>query len=328
MSELELKVGRTYRAKKPRPVPGDYAPLVNDRTIKWIGAFEVQYDGPAVSMGRHYPKVSHEQFRKWADRDVTDELPPDSYADWPPARAALSSPAACPVEAPIPMVLHCPKCGKQHIDAPAEHDDLKQYTNPATPWTNPPHRSHLCHGCGHVWRPADVPTTGVAAVQTKGKADSPIASPGGVEQMRAEEWAELYRLREAVKGPDGFATWQEAASAERVRRVKAERALAASPAVQPQPDPIRELIAVHQTLIDEGNHYAYFELARTRQTDWMAWLTDRPARGEPGTAEYAKSRKVIARGQGETAEEACADALAALAPPTTQPQDQTTGDAP
>src|SRR5574340_600312 len=23
-------------------------------------------------------------------------------------------------------------------------------------WDNPPHRSHLCHGCGHIWRPADV----------------------------------------------------------------------------------------------------------------------------------------------------------------------------
>lgn len=35
-------------------------------------------------------------------------------------------------------------------------------------------------------------------------------------------WAEIWRLREAVKGPDGYATWQDAATAERIRRVRAE----------------------------------------------------------------------------------------------------------
>lgn len=65
---------------------------------------------------------------------------------------------------PIDMVLRCPACGTQHIDAP-DHD-----------WTNPPHRSHLCHKCGHIWRPADVPTNGVAAIKTKGRGDSPEVS--------------------------------------------------------------------------------------------------------------------------------------------------------
>jgi hypothetical protein len=51
---------------------------------------------------------------------------------------------------PIPMVLHCPACGWQHIDEPKGD------------WTNPPHRSHLCAGCGHIWRPFDFPTVGVA----------------------------------------------------------------------------------------------------------------------------------------------------------------------
>lgn len=36
-------------------------------------------------------------------------------------------------------------------------------------------------------------------------------------------WAEIHRLRAALQGPDGYATWQEAATAERVRRVKAEQ---------------------------------------------------------------------------------------------------------
>jgi hypothetical protein len=64
---------------------------------------------------------------------------------------------------PVDMVLHCPACGLQHIDE-------------ATPeWDNPPHRSHLCLGCGHIWRPADIATNGVATLQTRGKSDSPLA---------------------------------------------------------------------------------------------------------------------------------------------------------
>ena len=75
--------------------------------------------------------------------------------------------------APIDMVLHCPACGLQHIDGPDER----------TPgWANAPHRSHMCHGCGHIWRPADVATNGVLAVKTKGKADSPPAAPAPVAQ--------------------------------------------------------------------------------------------------------------------------------------------------
>lgn len=84
---------------------------------------------------------------------------------------------------------------------------------------------------------------------------------------------------------------------------------------QPAGAALTELIAKHGALL-ETNSYAYFELAYTRSTGWMAWITDKPAKGEPGTAEYASSRKVIARGQGDTPEEAAADALAALAKTT------------
>lgn len=103
-------------------------------------------------------------------------------------------------DTPIDMVLHCPACGLLHIDAP-DNDPCRDgcqmakdygfspreghacsgscgYLQDGSPrWTNPPHRSHLCAGCGHVWRPADVPTNGVAAVKTHGKADSPIHHP-------------------------------------------------------------------------------------------------------------------------------------------------------
>ena len=40
--------------------------------------------------------------------------------------------------APIDMILHCP--------------------------TNPPHRTHLCQHCGHLWRPALVATNGVQSL--------------------------------------------------------------------------------------------------------------------------------------------------------------------
>lgn len=74
---------------------------------------------------------------------------------------------------PIDMVLYCPRCGLQHVDAP-ELERWGKDDGKGEVWTNPPHRSHLCSGCGHVWRPADVPTNGVDAVETKGRNDSPL----------------------------------------------------------------------------------------------------------------------------------------------------------
>lgn len=83
------------------------------------------------------------------------------------AAAQLRDEAEPDGPSPIPMILHCPTCGTQHVDAPSGD------------WTNPPHRSHLCDWCGTVWRPADVPTEGVASIATRGAADSwPPASSG------------------------------------------------------------------------------------------------------------------------------------------------------
>jgi hypothetical protein len=66
------------------------------------------------------------------------------------------------------MILHCPNCGNQHIDAP---DD--QYYGGGTTaegfeprWDNPPHKTHCCEICNHEWRPADFPTNGVAEIHT------------------------------------------------------------------------------------------------------------------------------------------------------------------
>jgi hypothetical protein len=67
----------------------------------------------------------------------------------------------------VDMILNCPACGLQHIDAPSEG------------WDNPPHRSHACLGCGEIWRPADFPTNGVATIETRGKADTWIGERAG-----------------------------------------------------------------------------------------------------------------------------------------------------
>jgi hypothetical protein len=45
------------------------------------------------------------------------------------------------------------------------------------------------------------------------------------EDLVAQEWAELFQLREDIKGPEGYETWKDAAVAERIRRVKAETAV-------------------------------------------------------------------------------------------------------
>lgn len=53
-------------------------------------------------------------------------------------------------ETVIDVVIHCPECGLLHVDAP-------------TPgWANPPHSTHLCMACGHLWRPCAARTNGVA----------------------------------------------------------------------------------------------------------------------------------------------------------------------
>jgi rubredoxin len=92
---------------------------------------------------------------------------------------------------PVPMILHCPVCGTQHIDQPQPEKD----------WHNPPHRSHECQSCGHIWRPADVPTTGVESIKTKGQRDGAYTRPAPPSELvkAAEDAAyALEKLHEAT----------------------------------------------------------------------------------------------------------------------------------
>ena len=87
--------------------------------------------------------------------------------------------------------------------------------------------TNLRYACGEDPKPL------LAEVWNR-RAQPEPASPAEQDWSEPELWAEIYRLRAAVKGPDGFDSWQDAATDERIRRVRAERALAA-PSVAPEP---------------------------------------------------------------------------------------------
>lgn len=106
------------------------------------------------------------------------------------------SPDAPPQHAaPIDMVLFCPRCHAQHIDAPETHREMVEgvHVGNVTLWDNPPHRSHLCAECGCVWRPADVATNGVAAVKTAGRVDTPVIEQhAAVVQLASDRTGRIY----------------------------------------------------------------------------------------------------------------------------------------
>lgn len=115
-----------------------------------------------VEFSGHVIEVDHEASRLLVR---FEGMPPDL-----PAEVAVL---------PIDMVLYCPNCGMQHIDQP---ENFTTDEDASEVWENPPHRSHLCRtedgGCGTIWRPADVPTNGVAALKTKGNADTWLVLSG------------------------------------------------------------------------------------------------------------------------------------------------------
>lgn len=167
------------------------------RTIAALRERLAQKDAEPVAEVMQHPDGY--LYQKWFQADPTTAFPKGTrfYAA-PPVPAAV----------PINMILHCPKCGLQHVDAP-DADIPGQVVrdgklvsvpcvikaNDPSAWTNPPHRSHLCHGCGHIWRPADVPTNGVAAIKTKGKADSPRVDPRqAFEDAAMLDWLVKERL--------------------------------------------------------------------------------------------------------------------------------------
>lgn len=120
--------------------------------------------------------------------------------------------------APIPMVLHCPSCGSQHIDEAT--DD----------WPNPPHRSHLCGSCGCIWRPADVPTVGVERVETASKLDWSIIngkairppSPPATAHASTSPGPVNCLLRAVAQKEEGLTAFSQRPNCERCRATSPE----------------------------------------------------------------------------------------------------------
>lgn len=71
----------------------------------------------------------------------------------------LESAIATESPAPVPMFLTCPKCNARHIDEGE--------------FATKVHHTHSCQSCGLTWRPAVVPTVGVAFLPGFKNAESP-----------------------------------------------------------------------------------------------------------------------------------------------------------
>lgn len=73
---MELIAGNVYEGKKKQKI-GVFIPLWNDRQIVYIDEVteQVQWDSPSVKIGQRRKWSSFEAFRKWARRDITDEMP-------------------------------------------------------------------------------------------------------------------------------------------------------------------------------------------------------------------------------------------------------------
>lgn len=121
-----------------------------------------------------------------------------------------------PAQMPIDMVMHCPKCGLQHIDRPdapprlangdVAHgceicDGEDECTCPgwkASWWTNPPHKSHLCRkddgGCGNIWRPCSSHATNGVGSVLAGEHDHPLIGQRASEQSFTTAVPELNTL--------------------------------------------------------------------------------------------------------------------------------------
>lgn len=146
-----------------REIPTPQPPHSEDEAVAEI-VFDVMYDNGKLKWKRN------PQIFKLANLSRFDHH----------TKLYAHPPVAGMDAAPIDMVLHCPRCGVQHVDAPEESDvyraaifkETRVIEKMPKPWTNPPHRSHLCHACGFIWRPADVATNGVAEIKTRGANES------------------------------------------------------------------------------------------------------------------------------------------------------------
>ena len=74
---------------------------------------------------------------------------------------------------PVPMLLWCPECNERHVDRGE--------------FATKPHHTHACQFCGHVWRPAIAPTTGVQFLPGFKNEPEPASSRSPALGRRAAE---------------------------------------------------------------------------------------------------------------------------------------------
>lgn len=154
------------------------------------------------------PCAGYQQLRADADRlaDHNKWLARETNRSAKERRVATSEALSAPYGNPIPMILFCPACDLQHIDAEEPHKpECVTVQRPAIAeelcncdrWTNPPHRSHKCAGCGEIWRPADVATVGVRDIETRGNFDAkPIRGQAGRQRFRLGFWRHKERMKD------------------------------------------------------------------------------------------------------------------------------------
>lgn len=113
---------------------------------------------------------------------------------------------------PVDMLLWCPNCFEQHVDEAkpdvcetcgVEENALHEEDAGCghfTAWLNPPHKSHRCNFCNHVWRPSDSPTNGVLKLETQGKADG-FAKPSAFASRKDFDEAVEYATKGKAEPP-------------------------------------------------------------------------------------------------------------------------------
>ncbi len=116
--------------------------------------------------------------------------PPDAPSVTVEVEGPPGEPARVPTP-PLPVLLFCPMCKKQHIDK-LEPDGID--------WRTRPHRKHLYLGCGHVWKPCALHTVGVETLPDE---PTPPASP--VSQDAPETTVRTKTMRACCPSiaPDG-----------------------------------------------------------------------------------------------------------------------------
>lgn len=107
----------------------------------------------------------------------------------------MNYPPLVMTQSPVPMLLFCPRCQLQHVDAP----------------TFPPHATHKCAGCELLWRPSNINTVGISVLAAEEpkhleriRASYPRIHPQGVDipicAAHAETW---FCERNHLKGDHG-----------------------------------------------------------------------------------------------------------------------------